>query len=172
MKIISIDSGRTTWLFPAEEFMPIPGGDGKAIIQKITDRYSFSHPPLNPTREEIDKNGLKFMSGQFPFEGEKANIGEFAVYNDGLVAVANTTESGTAFLEELFTYLIKEFQFRQPVSPIKKVNVSTVIVEFDEALNSMLADQEAIMDIVAVHLNAPLNTSDKVELSRLGELLH
>jgi hypothetical protein len=167
MKLISIESGRTTWLFPVEEFTPAVGVDGKSAIQTIASRYNFAHVPQNPTREEIDKNGLKFASGDFLFEGETVSIGEFIAFNDGLVSIAITTERATAFLEDLVEFLKNEFQFREPISPIKKINASTVIVEFDESVNSMLADQQAIMDIVAGHLNAPEKTSAPVELTRL-----
>jgi hypothetical protein len=171
MKIISIDNGRTTWLLPAEEFMPLGGGDGKAVIKDVAERYSFSHAPVNPTREEIEKSGLKFSAGQMHFEGENVTIGEFTAYNDGIVANSVTTERATAFLEDIFGYLIDRFGFREPVSPIKKINVSTVIVEFDETVSAMLAKQKAITDIVAAHLNEPQGTSDKVELYRLDFVL-
>lgn len=61
MEIVSFDTGRVTWLFPTEEFIPLGGADGMFIIHKIAERYEFRNPPGNPTREEIDKNGLKFF---------------------------------------------------------------------------------------------------------------
>lgn len=167
MEIVSFDSGRVTWLFPTEEFVPLGGADGMSITRKIAERYEFRNPPENPTREEIDKHGLKFSAGIFQFEGKRATIGEFVLYNDGIVAVSNTTERSTAFLDDVVEFSIREFQFRRPVSPIKKVFVSIVTVEFDNSVVGLFAKQAAVTSLVADYLNAPLGTSHGVAVTRL-----
>jgi hypothetical protein len=32
MEVVSFDTGRVTWLFPTEEFVPLGGADGISII--------------------------------------------------------------------------------------------------------------------------------------------
>jgi hypothetical protein len=172
MEVVSIDSGRSTWLFPTEEFVPLGGGDGSAIIQKVSERYQFKSQPENPTREDIDKNGLKFSTGMFEVAEKRAGIGEFAIYNDGLVAVANTTEHSNAFLEDITKFVIDEFQFRPPISPIKKVFVSILTVEFESAIANMLADQSALLSLIGGYLNEPQSTSHGVEITRLDFALN
>ncbi len=167
MEIISLESGRSTWLFPVEEFLPLGGTDSVGIIEKVAQRYDFKNFPKNPTREDVDKNGLKFTTGTFEFEGKRAGLGEFALYNDGLVAISNVTERSTAFLEDVMRFVIEEFQFRTPISLIKKINVSILTVEFDRSVAAMFANHEALMSLVGGYLNAPLHTSHPTEVSRL-----
>lgn len=167
MEIVSFDTGRVTWLFPTEEFVPLAGADGMSIIHKIAERYEFRNPPANPTREEIDKNGLRFSAGVFEFEGKRAAISEFVLYNDGIVAVANTTERSSAFLNDIVEFVISKFQFRRPISPIKKVYVSIITVEFDNSVASLFDKYAGLMSLVAGYLNAPLGTLHRVAVTRL-----
>ena len=167
MDVISIETGRATWLLPIEEIVPLGGLDGMAVIAAIAERYEFKSFPQNPVREEIDKNGMKFSTGVFKSDGKRAGIGEFALYNDGFVAVSNTTEHSGAFLEDLFGFVVKEFQFRRPISPIKKIYVSIVTVEFGYAVANMLAKHTALLSLIGSYLNAPKKTSHEVAVTRL-----
>jgi hypothetical protein len=167
MEIVSLETGRATWLFPTEEIGPLGGLDVMAVIQGIAERYDFTSFPQHPAREEIDKNGLKFSTGVFESDGKRAGIAEFALYSDGIVAVSNTTEHSASFLEDLFEYVLREFQFRRPISPIKKIYVSIVTIEFDNAITGMLANQAALLSLIGGYLNAPQNTSHGVEVTRL-----
>ena len=167
MEVVSFDSGRVTWLFPTEEFVPLGGADGITIIQKIAERYQFRNFPENPTREEIDKNGLRFGTGIFEMQGTRATIGEFVLYNDGIVAVSNTTERSAGFLDDIVEFSIREFQFRRPISPVKKVSVSTLTVEFENSVANMFANQAALTSLIGSYLNAPHGTSHDVAVTRL-----
>src|SRR5262245_12356666 len=101
MKLVSIDQAQTTWLFPVEEIVPMSGAEGPRIIAAISSRYSFTHSPTNPTREDIQKNGLKFASGSFIFVKQRVNIIELIVFNDGIVALSTSTEAAEAFPSDL-----------------------------------------------------------------------
>jgi hypothetical protein len=167
MKLISIESARTTWLFPVEEFKPLGGTDGKKIIDAITVRYGFSHPPGNPTREEIEKSGLKFAGGHLRSNDELVNIVEFTVFNDGIVASATTTEGAEAFLNEIYKFLTSTFDFRAITSHIKKIHISIVIVEFEVSLSVALRGHDRIFDSVKKHLNLAEQTEHPTELTRM-----
>jgi hypothetical protein len=167
MQVVSIDSGRVTWLFPTEEFVPLGGTDGLGIIQNVAERYQFRVFPQNPTREEIDRNGLKFATGTFEADGKRSGIAEFVLYNDGIVAVSNTTEHSDAFLDDITKFVIDNFEFRYPISPIRKVFVSILTVEFEVAIAKILAQQSALLSLIGDYLNAPLNTTHGVEITRL-----
>lgn len=167
MEIVSLDTGRVTWLFPTEEFVPLGGADGVAIIRQVAERYQFRNFPENPNREELDKSGLKFSGGVFEFRDRRAAVTEFVLYNDGIVAVSNTTEHSAAFLDDVFDFVIREFQFRLPISPIKKVYVSTVTIEFGHSVANILANQAALTSLIGSYLNAPLGTSHGVAVTRL-----
>jgi hypothetical protein len=167
MEIVSIETGRATWLFPTEEIVPLGGLDVMTVIKGVSERYEFKNFPQNPVREEIDKNGLKFSTGVFESRGKRAGIGEFALYSDGIIAVSNTTEHSAAFLEDLLEYVVRDFRFRIPISPIKKIYVSIVTVEFENAIANMLAHQSALLSLIGGYLNASQNTSHGVEVTRL-----
>jgi hypothetical protein len=172
MNLVSLENGRTTWLFPVEEIIPLGGADGPKIIAAITSKYKFTHPPSNPTREDIDKNGLKFAGGQMLHEGKIANIGEFIVFNDGIVAVSSSTEFAESFLQDIFSFLVSEFEFRKISSYVKKVHISTVVVEFDTSLNHFIQGHTAEIGVIGKHLNSIDNTDFPVEVTRLDFVLN
>jgi len=172
MNIVSLESGRTTWLFPVEEILPLGGADGPTIIAAISSKYKFTHPPASPTREDIDKNGLKFAGGQIVHKGKIANIAEFIVFNDGIVSVSTSTESAEAFLQDIYVFLVSEFAFREIISNVKKANLSTVVVDFDTSLNELVQRHNAEIDLIGKHLNSIDNTNFPVELARVDFVLN
>jgi hypothetical protein len=172
MNLVSLESGRTTWLFPVEEIIPLGGADGPKIIAAISSKYKFTHPPANPTREDIDKNGLKFAGGQMLHEGKIANISEFVVFNDGIVAVSSSTELAETFLQEIFSFLVSEFEFRGISSNVRKIHVSTVVVEFDTSLNHVIQGRAAETAVIEKHLNSIDNTDFPVEVMRVDFALN
>jgi hypothetical protein len=172
MKIISIENGRTTWLFPVEEFMPLRGTDGKKIIDAITARYDFSHPPDNPTRADIEKNGLKFSDGHLRLNGELTNVIEFFIFSDGIVASATTTEGAEAFLNDIYHFLRTEFDFREIISAVKKINLSTVVVEFETSLSVAQKGYNRISNLISEQLNIAEKTQYPAELARMDFVLN
>jgi hypothetical protein len=171
MKVIAIENGRTTWLFPVEEFVPIGGADGQNITAEIAERYSFTHPPAKPTREEIDKSGLKFAGGKLDFDG-LTNVGEFVIYNDGMAVSASTTEGAEAFLNDVYRFLISEFSFRELTSSVRKIDLSAVVVEFDPSLSGALKAHDALAQIIGDHLNRPEGTQYPVVMTRMDFVLN
>jgi hypothetical protein len=172
MNIVSLETGRTTWLFPVEEIIPLGGADGPKIIAAISSKYKFTHQPANPTREDIDKNGLKFAGGQMIRKGKIVNIAEFTVFNDGIVSVSTSTENAEAFLQEIYAFLVSEFAFREITSAVKKVNLSTVVVDFGASLNHLVQARNAEMDLIGKNLNSIDDTDFPIELARIDFALN
>jgi hypothetical protein len=172
MNIISLESGKSTWLLPVEEILPLGGADGPKITAAITSRYEFRHPPANPTREDIDKNGLKFAGGQMVCDGRAVNIIEFTVFNDGIVAVSASTENAEAFLNDIYSFLVSEFGFRMITSNVKKIMLSTVVVEFMTSLTGLVRGHKVEKDVIAEHLNAVDGTDFPLELARVDFVLN
>jgi hypothetical protein len=170
MEIVSLESGRVTWLFPVEEIIPLGGADGPNIVATLTARYRFTHPPANPTREEIEKNGLKFLAGQFDYGDGIANIIEFTVFNDGIVAVSTSTERAEAFLQDIYEFLVAEFKFRPITSRIKKIDLSSIVVELRASLNGLIKGHKT--DRIAEHLNSIDDSDFPVELVRIDFALN
>jgi hypothetical protein len=172
MKLINVDLGRVTWLFPVEEIIPLGGAEGPNIVQAIASKYVFTQSPSNPTREDIDKNGLKFLAGQFEFKKKRTNISEFVVFNDGIVASSASTEAADAFLEDVYAFLRSEFQFREIVSTVKRVYVSNLVVELGPSLSSALGSYQQIAKLVAEKLNEVDGRQYPVELARIDFALN
>lgn len=172
MNVVSFESGRSTWLFPVEEILPLGGADGQAVTAAITSRYRFMHPPANPTRDDIEKNGLKFADGQMAYDGDTVNVVEFTVFSDGLVAASSSTEYAEAYLEDLYTFLVSEFEFRTITSDVKKVVQSSVVVDFHASLTNLIKGHREEKDLVRKHLNADDDTNFPLELSRVDFMLN
>jgi hypothetical protein len=128
MNIINYETGRVTWLFPIEEFGRLGGTLAQPLVTAIAERYRFEQLPKSLLPADINKEGIKFVFGQFEFEGRLTHIGEFTIYNDGVAAVSNMTERSEAFLVDVVDWLQNKFEFRPIISPIKKINLSTLIV--------------------------------------------
>jgi hypothetical protein len=172
MKLISIDVGRVTWLFPVEEILPIGGAEGPNIVQAIASRYAFTQSPSNPTREDIDKNGLKFLAGHFEHEKNRANITEFAVFNDGIVVSSVSTEAAEAFFEDVYAFLRSNFGFREIVSTVKRVYLSNLVVELGPSLSKALDSYAQIAKVIGEKLNKLDGSKHPVELARLDFALN
>jgi hypothetical protein len=139
VKLISIDTGRVSWLFPLEEIAPLEPVDRVQLGLALVDRYGFKvFPTSNASAEELNKNGTKFQFGFFAFEGKRAGITELAVFNDGIVVNATSTEAAAAFIEDLMGYVRSNFRFRDFTSKVRKILVSQVVVEFDTQLAALV----------------------------------
>jgi hypothetical protein len=172
MNVISLENGKSTWLFPTEEILPLGGADGPKIISAIASKYKFTHPPANPTREEIDKSGLKFAGGQLANKSKIANIAEFTVFSDGIIAQSTSTENAEAFLQEIYAFLVSEFAFREITSQVKKIHVSTVVIDFATSLNPFVQGHNAGIDLIGKQLNSIDNTDFPIELARVDFVLN
>ena len=172
MNVVSVESGRTTWLFPVEEILPLGGADGPKLIAAISSKYKFTHPPANPTREDVDKNGLKFAGGQIVHKGTILNIAEFVAFNDGIVSISTSTENAEAFLQDIYAFLVSEFAFREITSDVKKVHLSTVVIDFDASLNNFVQGRSTEIDLIGKHLNSINNTDFPVEVARIDFVLN
>lgn len=111
MKLLSIIRARSIWLFTVNDLNP----NGKYIEAEVTTgmaaRYGFSKIPTPKDIQAARENNepIKFLGGHFGKKGKEAVI-DFSVYKDGLIADARSSTTDTdAFLEDLLTWLTKEF---------------------------------------------------------------
>lgn len=166
MKVITFDSARATWLFPLEEFAPSSGANPPSILNAIADRYSFTQKPNITTREDMNKSGLVFGVGQFRADGEPIMVNDFAIYNDGIVAVSRTTESAEAFLNDVFTWVTDTFGFRK-VDNSRRLYSSTIIVEFDHSPSQLVAGYERLIGLLNARTKTVMRKSASLQFSRL-----
>jgi hypothetical protein len=148
MKIISFDSARVTRLFPLEEFAPASGANSPSVLTHIAERYGFNNIPNITTREDVNKNGLVFGMGHFQYDGQPFVISDFAIYTDGLAAVAERSEWSDAFLDDITSWVKSEFGFRDISSGIRTLYSSTVVVDFDTSPLKLLRSFERIAELI------------------------
>jgi hypothetical protein len=149
MQLIAIVSARVTLLFPVEEVLPLEGGNGPTIVETVGKRYSFTRlPDLSVSREELNKNGLRFEGGRFEFESIQTNIRSISIHNDGLNVDANTTEAAEAFLRDFIDFLRTNFQFREFASTPRIYFWSQVVAEFQHPLERLISGHDKIEGLI------------------------
>lgn len=157
MKIISQESCRVTILFPLEEIIPLDGVNGPEVIAKIQQRYEFLKVP-DPamTREEANKIGYKFGTGQIPLKGRKSVVVEFAIYTDGIVADAKNSEIAETFLRDVMKFMRSEFEFREFTTEPKTHFWNQLVVEFEKPLNGLFPSISKISEAICRHLGTEM----------------
>jgi hypothetical protein len=142
--------------------------DRGQLAAAFVDRYGFAvFPPTNLPPEEVAKNGVKFQTGFFAFEGKRASITELAVFNDGIVVNASSSESASAFIEDLMDFVRANFRFRNFTSKVRKIIVSQVVVEFDTKLAALLPAFEKIGALVSKEMSQLYETSLALDFGRI-----
>src|ERR1700682_3596918 len=119
MRLVAFETGRTSMLFPLEEISPLAAMDSRQLVEGIASRYNFrGFPPPNLPREELATKGAKFENGLFTVDGKLANVVDFTAFSDGIVVNSNTTESASAFIDDLLAFLREQFGFREFISRV------------------------------------------------------
>jgi hypothetical protein len=150
VRLIAIDTGRSSLLFPLEEIAPLQPVDNKPLTVGIIERYGFKvFPADNIPREELSKNGARFENGHFFFDGQIVGIMDFTVFNDGIVVNSKSTEVSAAFTDDLLGYVRSQFGFREFTSKVRKIAASQVIVEFDTRLAALVPTFNRIASLIA-----------------------
>ena len=149
MRIISFESARVTRLFPLEEFTPAAGANSPSILSLLAQRYGFSIVPTITTREDLTKNGLLFGMGHFQYAGQPLVVTDFAIYTDGLAAVAQKSEWAEAFLDDVISWVKTEFGFREISSSIRQLYNSSVVVDFENSPSGLVRQFKQIADFIS-----------------------
>jgi hypothetical protein len=154
-------------LFPLEEIVPL-GGVTDGLLEKIKARYKFQRvPDLSRPREEAQKNGYKFESGEFDFEGKGVQIFEFGIFSDGIVAISHTTERGEAFIDDIIKWVRKDFAFREFETKPRRYFQSQAVVEFDKPLGKLLSTLADVIKVISEPLGTIYNTQSSMDFCRL-----
>jgi hypothetical protein len=166
MRIIAFETCRVTALFPFEEVTPLGGVSDLDIVEKIKARYAFAKAPDLATAE-VSKNGYKFETGKFSFESTPARIADFAVYRDGIVINASKTNVAEAFLDDVISFMQKEFSFREFMTPPRRYFQSQIVVEFDRTPEKLINSLNAIASAVSEPLVAIYGVKIPMKFARL-----
>jgi len=167
LRIISFDNARVTWLFPLEEFAPPATNNSGVVLAAIAARYGFTRTPTITTREDMANNGLVFGLGHFQIGDDIISITDFAIYNDGIVAMAQKTEWSEAFLEDIFSWVKEVFGFRELSAPVRRMLSSTIVVDFERPLSRVLWGYEALAQIISSRTITIMSDQKPMQFSRM-----
>jgi hypothetical protein len=168
MRLVALEIGRASLLFPLEEISPLIPVDGRQIVEGIASRYNFrGFPPPNISRDESAKSGIKFENGLFTVDGKLITIADFTAYSDGIVVSSTTTEGASAFIDDLLPYLRETFGFREFISKVQRTFISQVVVEFDRPLSGLLATYDKIAALISAQTGPTYGLSAQMGFARL-----
>ncbi len=161
MKLIGPELGRAVVMTTPEEWRSrsISMPDAFRLIQ---ERYQFAHAPnLSVSFEEVQKSGFKFGLGKLRVNDTTIPIQELALFNDGIVVNAMTTDNAEAFLMDLFRWANEIAGIRDLTNVGRRLFVSQLIVEFEKPVNQLINGFKEFTLI----LNQLLQATYKVDLS-------
>jgi hypothetical protein len=119
MKLISVDSARTTWLFPLSELNP----NGRSLTQAFIDlkeRYNFKKAPAHSLDFDPEAKGLVFNQGDFVNRDGISVIVKLTIFTDGVVSDSwSSTRDSEELLEDTMKWLKTEHGLSLP--PDRKV---------------------------------------------------
>ena len=142
MKLISKESATVTFNAVADEIKPMKGYYLPHLFDRIAQRYALQEAP---SVEQSRKTGAKFGTGQFISNGSEINISELAIYNDGISATTTDSEDSEVVVNDMFSWLKAELDFRDPPTPIFKTYQSLLVVEFERDPSEKLATLAPMM---------------------------
>jgi hypothetical protein len=135
MNVISKDVGRTTQLFVPDEIQPTKGMYLPEMIRMVAERYGFAE---SPSVEATMKQGAIFKQGRFIIGGNKFNISDMGVFNDGVIVSASDTKDSEYILDDVLMWLKDTFGIREPKTIIPKTFFSQVVVELESSVEDAL----------------------------------
>jgi hypothetical protein len=107
------------------------------VFKNLNQRYGFAKPPQHPLDVDPKTSALLFQLGTFTNPAKKPVNVTLGIFNNGITGeTTSTTEDATAFLQDLTTWMAKEFGFQLPPD-INKAYLSQIVVELDASLSAV-----------------------------------
>lgn len=132
MKIQSTEA-QVWWIALADEIRPVRGIDGAKLAAALQSTFSFPSPP-----SEMKAGGAEFLNGQLADGDHNILITKLAVFNDGAhVQVPTNTDDAEIVLHKALTVAF-DLGVRRPTSVPVQFPQSTLIVDFECSLDSIL----------------------------------
>jgi hypothetical protein len=166
VKVINYDASRVTCLFPLEEVIPLSGVNDREIVESVGSKYKFLKMP-DLSKDTLAKEGYKFFSGQFAFGGSIFRINDFSIYQDGLVINAPSTDGSEAFIDDVISYMQKEFSFRDFETKPRRYFQSQLVVEFDRSPQHLIEHLDKLTEVISGPLEAIFGMKIPMKFARL-----
>src|SRR5580700_6281661 len=136
MKLISVGSARSIWLFDINDLNPRGKDVNAELLDWLKEAYFFDKAPTSPNDLDPEKRSLKFERGRFQIKEEIYISVDLEVYSDGFVANSRSSTRDTdAFVEDVLSLAAKEFSLTYDPAMIRtKMHVSELTVRVDSVL--------------------------------------
>lgn len=118
MKLISVDTARTSWLFPLSELNPT-GRSLTNVFLGLAERYSFKKFPNHTLDAAGEDKAITFEEGEFANRAGAKVIVKLRVYSDGCVADCwSSTKDAEDFLKDVMAWLRTEHGLALPADRV------------------------------------------------------
>ncbi len=169
MKLVALETARVIFLSPLEEMRPFAGVPHKDFITAARDRYDFLEvPDLTKPLQELQAGPLFFREGKVNKGNEVVLIQEIAVYRDGIVIRAHHTDDCELILDDVLTWARTTFRLRELDSAPTKNYVSTVIVDFERDISSIIGPYRQLLGMLSERLKAYRKIDQPVAMNRIS----
>lgn len=166
MKLVSYDSGRALQLIVMEEIRPHGGIYMRHFVEALNERYGFAQ---SPDLRDADSDGsYVFNQGNIILDGQSIMIGQLGIYTDGIVIVCQDTESANKVLDDGLQWITEKFGLRPILTRKQRTFTSTLIIEFDFAIERALRKWDAVGRLLGSALQNSYGWSVKPDLTRLA----
>jgi hypothetical protein len=133
MKIQTLDS-QAWWIALADEIRPTEGFDSSAFFSEIVRMFEFSEVP----KAAAQSGGFEFNRGFFRRDGKVTQIAQIVMYNDGININVQGDTSGAEEILQAILKLCFASGFREPVTQPLHYYISTIVVDFEKSLDSLI----------------------------------
>jgi hypothetical protein len=165
MRLISTEHGQVLQKFIIDEVRPPSGLYLPDILRGMAERYAFV---TLPNLQDVLKEGAKFSQGRFISGARTIEIKLLGLFSDGILAVAWNTEDATIVLEDMMSWAMDHFGFRQPVTSEPRQFVSSVVVEFESSLDNTLEAFQQLKNDFSTQLHASYGWLVEIESARVA----
>lgn len=166
MEIVAYELAKVVMLFPLEEVVPLGGVNDPDVLAKVQERYHFTKSPDLKT-DDVAKNGYKFEVGHFQLKNADIRVADFALYRDGIVINATTTDAAEAFLDDIIPYMQKHFLFRDFITKPRRYFQSKIIVEFARSPAKLIQHFEKITTSISKRLEETYSLEFPMDFMRV-----
>ncbi len=151
MNIVSVEAGRVTQIFVADEVRAERDIYVPQLIDLVQKRYGFT---TLPTLSETKTGGAKFGHGVLGTEKGSITIEALEIYNDGIVASCRNTVDADTVLSDAIAWGTQAFGLRAPKTFLPRTYGSFVVADFKastSALFGRFAEMQELMSAAYEH---------------------
>ena len=164
MRLISTEHGQAFQQLAAEEVRPPAGLYWPDFLRSIVQRYGFVS---SSDLETAFKEGAKFAHGRLVHENGNIEIKEMSIYSDGIIIVTLNTNYSNLIFEDFTSWTVSELGFRTaPILQPRRFQ-SSVIVEFNVAVDKALGAFEELKAQFSDIINTQHGFREQITASRL-----